>query len=482
MTAASIQSGGPLLIALCGAVGSGKTTLAGSIAAEASRQGRVAGFLQPAGARSGPGRGADSYDWLALEPDALPVGFLARDEGGAVRYRLADQAATSIDAWQSRCLADPRPVDLLVLDEIGGLELSGGGHRERIAALLAMNPSAVLVVLQRRHLDAVSTLLAQPFDVIVDASDADAQARLREVLVARRDYERVGWFGALAGGIEVGAGSVVHGAKLPFGGLGMATTQAALLTRAAEPLVDRGRVVWVALLSAAIKSLSPAGQRLRPMLAIAMQGWLYGRALRWLGWHRFAVGVGGFLMGCWAGSQGLLMQWLLVGDALWLVVEKVSVEAAALLGLASPPIAPLVAAWIAAHGAVVAAGTFVAWRKAPMAPGEIRLPAWFAAPRLGSARGWRQQIAHAFGELRRPAFWLPLALILGGLAWAGQPGEALLWVCLRALLIAWALFVIVQRLDLAAVPGRLRTLGHWGPAIAWRRAMASLQVRTDDSR
>ncbi len=479
--ASADHAGGPLLIALCGEVGSGKTTLAGSIAAETSRQGRVAGFLQPAGPRGEPGRGAHAYAWLALEADASPIDFLQRDDAASTAYRMQADAVAAIDAWQARCLADRRPVDLLVLDEIGGLELSGAGHRARIAALLSMNPSAVMVVAQRRHLEGVSALLGQPFDVVVDAADPGAQARLREVLVARRDYERVGWFGALAGGIEVGAGSVVHGAKLPFGGLGMATTQAALLTRAAEPLVDRGRVVWVALLSAAIKSLSPAGQRLRPMLAIAMQGWLYGRALRWLGWHRFAVGVGGFLMGCWAGSQGLLMQWLLVGDALWLVVEKVSGEAALLLGLQSPPIAPLVAAWIAAHGAVVAAGTFVAWRRAPLAPGEIRLPAWFAAPRLSGARGWRQQLAHAFGELRRPAFWLPLLLILGGLAWAGQPGETLLWVCLRALLIAWVLFVVVQRLDLAAVPGRLRTLGHWGPAIAWRRAMASLQARAGDS-
>ncbi len=480
--AASANAGGPLLIALCGEVGSGKTTLAGSIAAEASRQGRVAGFLQPAGARSAAGRGAQDYDWLALEPDAQPLAFLHREDRGAPPYGQHPDAAAAIDAWQARCLADGRPLDLLVLDEVGGLEIAGAGHHQRLAALLAANPSAVLVVLQKRHLEAVATLLGQPFDVVVDVADPNAPQRLREVLVARRDYERVGWFGALAGGIEVGAGSVVHGAKLPFGGLGMATTQAALLTRAAEPLVDRGRVVWVALLSAAIKSLSPAGQRLRPMLAIAMQGWLYGRALRWLGWHRLAVGVGGFLMGCWAGSQGLLMQWLLVGDALWVVVDKVSEEAAALLGLESPPIAPLVAAWIAAHGAVVAAGTFAAWRKAPMAPGEIRLPAWFAAPRLSGARGWREQLVHAFGELRRPAFWLPLLLILGGLAWAGQPGEALLWVCLRALLVAWVLFVIVQRLDLAAVPGRLRTLGHWGPAIAWRRAMASLQVRADDPR
>lgn len=65
--------------------------------------------------------------------------------------------------------------------------------------------------------------------------------------------------------------------------------------------------------------------------------------------------------------------------------------------------------------------------------------------------------------------------MLAALAWAGQPDEALVWVALRALLVAWVLFVLVQRLDLAALPGGLRRLGLWGPAIAWRRALARLR-------
>ena len=75
----------------------------------------------------------------------------------------------------------------------------------------------------------------------------------------------------------------------------------------------------------------------------------------------------------------------------------------------------------------------------------------------------------------RPTFWVPLLLIIAALAWAGQSRESLIWVALRAMLIAWAMFVLVQRLDLPAMPGRLRQLGMWGPAIAWRRAMARFE-------
>lgn len=473
------DGGGPLLIAIHGATGSGKTTLAATLAAEVAVGARVTGWLQPAVGERGASGGACRYDWQPLDRDTEAQAYLERDDGVQPPYRSVPTTETAIDAWIDRLTSvesTGQPLDLLVIDEVGAVELAGGGHRARIDRLRGLDPGAIIVVINSRHLDAVAQLLGQRFDVSVDAGDPSALQKLRDVLVARRDFERVGWFGALAGGLEVSAGSVVHGARIPFGGLGMATAQAAVLTRAAQPLIDRGRVVWVALLSAAIKSLSPAGQRLRPMLAIAMQGWLYARALRLLGWNLGAVATGGFLMGMWAASQGLLMQWLLVGDALAIALGKLNEEVAGLLGLQAPSLALLIAGWIAAHGAVVASGTVLAWRRGARALEATRLPRWFSPPAIPSRRGWGATLLQAARDMLRPTFWVPILLILGALAWAGQPNETLLWVALRALLIAWVLFVLVQRVNLPALPARLRSLGMWGPAIAWRRALARLDA------
>jgi hypothetical protein len=423
-------AGGPLLIALHGGTESERSSLAARLAQEAAPAGRIAG-------------------WLSVDGESI---------------RLDEDRDDTV------------PTVLLVLD---GLANAGDTSRtglEAARALMARQPAAVMVTLATEQLAATADGLGQAFDIEVDASDPRAMQRLREVLVTRRDYERIGWFGALAGGIEVSAGSVVHGARIPFGGLGMATTQATVLTRAAGPLVDRGRVVWVALLSAAIKSLSPAGQRLRPMVAIAMQGWLYARALKWLGWNRGAVAVGGFLMGAWAGSQGLVMQWLLVGDALAVALNALSAEVAGWFGARAPGLAVLVTCWLCAHGAVVATGTLLSWKRGPPAPSSEQLPRWFSGISMPQRRSWAATLAQALRDLLRPAFWLPLLLIIAALAWAGQPGETLVWVALRALLIGWILFVVVQRLDLPALPERLRRLGMWGPAIAWRRALARLQA------
>jgi hypothetical protein len=207
------------------------------------------------------------------------------------------------------------------------------------------------------------------------------------------------------------------------------------------------------------------------MLAIAMQGWLFSRALRWLGWRRGAVVAGGFAMGAWAGAQGLLMQWLLVGDALALALDTLRLQVAQRVGTEAPGLWALVGAWIGLHAGVVAlAGPAVA-----VGGDEATLPRWTPPLAIGARRGWGASVLHALRELARPAFWLPLGLVLAALAWAGQPGEALVWVALRALLVAWALFVLVQRLDLAALPGGLRRLGLWAPAIAWGRALARLR-------
>ena len=56
-----------------------------------------------------------------------------------------------------------------------------------------------------------------------------------------------------------------------------------------------GRVVWVPFISGGLKALSPAGNRVRPMIAIIMQGLLFGGTVQGLGWNFLAIGLGGAL-------------------------------------------------------------------------------------------------------------------------------------------------------------------------------------------
>jgi nucleoside-triphosphatase THEP1 len=464
----------PLLIALTGAIGSGKSTLAAHAAAEAARTGRVEGFVQRAIEREASGRGAQSYALELLgRHGGASFPYLVRDESVHPPYRARASAEARLDAWLDSVRADSSPIDLVVLDEIGLIEVGGKGHLDRFRALLALQPAALLVGVNRARLDLVEATLGLRFDLGIDAEADDAAGKLGEALLARRDYERIGLYGAAAGAIEVGAGSIVHGLQLPLGGLGMATTQAVLLTRAAEGLHERGRVAWVALLSAGLKSLSPAGQRLGPMLAIAMQGLLYSRALSLFGWNRFAVALGGAAMGAWAGVQGIAVQWLLLGRALLDAIEVLAGGIARLTGLPTAAVGWLLAGWVALHAGTVAMGTALAWRQRHQAlrveSGRVRLTL------SGSvATSWREAFRRGASELKRPLLWAPLLLVLAVLALAGRPAEQLVYIALRALAIGWLVFALVQRVDLSLLPARLRTLGRWGPAIAWQRALRTL--------
>jgi hypothetical protein len=134
----------------------------------------------------------------------------------------------------------------------------------------------------------------------------------------------------------------------------------------------------------------------------------------------------------------------------------------------------LVIGWVFLHGAMVAAGTTLAWRQRfDPAPRILT----FGLSRPSQDRRWSASLRQSLRELLRPAFWLPLLLVLGALAWAGEPQQALVFVALRALLIGFLLMLLVQRLDLSALPQRLQKLGHWGPALAWRQALEQLSLQ-----
>jgi len=158
-------------------------------------------------------------------------------------------------------------------------------------------------------------------------------------------------------------------------------------------------------------------------------------------------------------------------------LNQLSSEIAQWVGASAPSLAGLIGVWIAAHGAIVAAGTGLAWRRRHLVK-LLDTPSRWQLPLLNEGkRGWLASIGRGLRELARPTFWLPLLLILAALAWAGQSQQSLVFVALRAIVIGWILFVLIQRLDFRALPGRLRRLGMWGPAIAWRRALSRLQAQ-----
>lgn len=457
-----------LVIAVAGGVGTGKSTLATRIA-HANRD-KVAGWVAEAGERGLEGRGAATYTWHWLH-DGQRQTFAVRANQG---YEFNLGLVANAKAWLETL--DPgKPLDLLVTDEFGRAEAAGGGWAPCIGAILRAEPRVWLICVKDGMHDELEAALGRRVDAVIRADDPEAEERFRQLVAERKDWETVGVWGATSGGIEMSLGSALHAGLVPMRGLVLSTMQAVLLTRASGLLGRRDRVVWVSFIAGGMKALSPAGNRLRPMMAITIQGLLYRMAVRTLGWSRLGATVGGAFAGMWAVSQGILLNLLFLGGDLTRAFDEAMKWFGRHLGVQTPSFWAAVIVWVALWGFV--AGAVTAWAYGRPAVGER----WLSSkhPVGGVASGGKPTVLSvltgALRDLVRPTFWLPVLIVAAILTGTGRPWEGTMWMTLRAATIAFALFVAVRWLDPVGLADWLRKQGHWGPAVAFGRALEGLQ-------
>jgi nucleoside-triphosphatase THEP1 len=460
-----------LLVGVVGAVGAGKSTLLSTLAAWWTSSGRRAdGIVAEAwGDRPGEARGAERYvlHWLATGERQL---FAERDSTQVPPYQFDGGALQRLASWGDGLTA-ASAAPLVLLDEFGRLEAEGGGLMSLWPQVAAADPGIVVIAVRADCEDAIVSRLGRGFDVRVLAGNSDAWDQLRAACVAHADWSRVGTFGAGAGAVEVTIGSALHGARVPLRGLVMSSTQSAIMAHTGERLGRRVRVVWVPFIAAGLKALSPAGSRVRPMIAITVQGVLFGAATTVFGWNLFGLTLAGALVGMWAAAQGLVLQYLLVGSDLLRAYEAVVLWAAE-RGFGVPGLATTLAVWITLWGCVSAGVTLAVWRRGAL-PARLRgaMERGAVQTRVTPPRGRMHALSAAFRDIARPVFWIPIVIVGIILAVAGSPAERLLWIATRAATIGFLLFAAVRMVDPARVIGWLRGRGYWGPAVAFARAV-----------
>lgn len=127
-------------------------------------------------------------------------------------------------------------------------------------------------------------------------------------------------------GIETGLGSLLHAYRVPFSGHMLALNQGFFLSRCSQALKGSLKekascATQVSLLTALLKSLSPAGKRLTPMLAITVQGFLFAFGYRLFAGRQLGTLVGILLVTFWTLIQPLLIYWLIFGNGLIRTIE-----------------------------------------------------------------------------------------------------------------------------------------------------------------
>ncbi len=456
-----------LLLAVTGAPGEGKTGLLAALAAEQQAAGRrVEGLLALAGERAGPREGARHYFLRILgHPDEWP--WAERDESVTPPYIFEAGTKRRLQLW-TEDLAGQTPAALLVLDEFGKFEARGEGLMPLWPKLVAAAPHIVAMSVREGCEEAIEEKLGRRFDVRIAACDPQAMEKLRQACADYGEWTSLGLIGGGAGGLEMTVGSLLHATQVPARGLMMCSLQGAMMTFAGFGLVQPGRVVWVPFISAGLKALSPAGSRIRPMIAIVMQGLLYGVAVQTLGWNVFAVALGGALIGAWSALQGFFLQYLLMGQDLFRAYDAAVLWLADKWGLAAPSLPALVGAWAAVCGLFAGSVAFAAWRL--RAPPAILQKVIDREPKPADGRAGARWVGR-LRELAHWQFWLPLLLVSAILLAAGRPWESIFWLMLRFVVVAVVLLALVSLVRPARWADRLRRLGWWGPAVAFSGAM-----------
>jgi hypothetical protein len=117
--------------------------------------------------------------------------------------------------------------------------------------------------------------------------------------------------------VEIGLGGILHGMKLPFAGTFLSLNQGVFLTRVVKlNQLRKGShtlAFRVSNITALLKSLSPAGKKLLPMLAISVQGLLFSMGTLLLGANLPGCFLGAVLSSLWGVFQPLAVLWVVYG-------------------------------------------------------------------------------------------------------------------------------------------------------------------------
>ncbi|MBN2231896.1 MAG: hypothetical protein JW781_03625 [Deltaproteobacteria bacterium] len=382
--------------------------------------------------------------------------------GGDPLYRGTDDGPVLIMAVKKRCLDDVlRRYGIGAAAVIYDLDMGIGGVRGGGSAGCA--PDGV------DHEDV-------PADIIRHLENRDAR--------------RIAAFSVAAGLIEVGVGSILHAARVPFKGHFLALIQVLMLTAFGCRLHGRG-LFQIAFISALLKSFSPAGPRLKPMFYIFTQGALFALPGAIFGWNFITALAGSLLTSVSTLFLSLGFALITYGDAYLVMMEKGINRVVGTLGWGPWPLTDFIVGFLALKAvlalAVTAAGYwgrfgFIERRLARLgALVPAREEHVDLAIAGGMVRTWRTSATGALRDMGKLRFLLPFGLTFALICGFSDLGVRQYQVILlRALLVTWLAFMLLHRVNPLSLVKFLRARGARGFAAALNYSLAAWSVRRQE--
>jgi nucleoside-triphosphatase THEP1 len=179
-----------MVLVLTGPVHGGKTTfLERSLPAWSDRGLRLSGFLSPAVTDESGGRG---YDLAEVGTDRRRPYLRLTGVPGAEHAGPYAFVPAALERARS-IIREAGPSGLLVVDEVGPLELAGGGLWPALRDALRRQDRTILLVVREEALDGFSAAIAPVVPVVFDVRDAgDRQLLDERILIGTANHDRQG--------------------------------------------------------------------------------------------------------------------------------------------------------------------------------------------------------------------------------------------------------------------------------------------------
>lgn len=296
-------------------------------------------------------------------------------------------------------------------------------------------------------------------------------------MASKTDPRITGVYAGVLSLVEVGLGSLLHGLKIPFAGTFLSLNQAFFLTRVIKlNRFNEGSKTLAFQISnivSLLKSLSPAGKKLLPMLAISAQGLLFSVGTLFLGANLAGCLLGAALSSLWGVFQPLAVLWLIYGTAFGTEqMEKMLAYFTHLIGGyidVTPHVLTSVVFSFAALKAAFALGlAWVGWQASFNEQDLLnqKFLQWGLRGLPNSSKK-KEHNEHpaiaAFKELKRPIFLLSF-LFTGVFFYFAEDSKArFIWQSLRPVAVAYLFFLAIR---LFPLDSWIKKQGLGGSALA----------------
>lgn len=380
--------------------------------------------------------------------------------------------------------------DLFFFDDIGALELEEKGlaaHLKKISTSSIRNKFLIIVVKRRLLQDICNHFNINP-DLIIDLDQDDFKSAYKKTIqfLYQSDGDRIAVFSAIAASIEVVAGSTLHALHIPLKGHFLALVQNYLLIYFGKALQGRN-LFWITSITAALKSFSPAGSKIKPMIYIFLQGVIFLLPSKIIGFNFLSVLIGSILMGQFTLFGSFLMDYILFGQAVIDSYINGVDKVLAWFGFNNLSFLQIVCLFVILKIilSLIIASTYFLKKLSKLETWSLR----FTNEKKFSSKEYflaqpkfKVSMKHALIDLLSPAFYLPFILLsLMIFFFSGIDSISFGITILRGLILAWLGFLIARRIDYNKIIQFLekRNLKHVADGIREAHAILEKIKRTN---